>query len=85
MMASHLTGWSPNAPMLFHSSAPSLFTATWAELPVPATGEGANITYNSQSTFVFQLQFDDGTTLYIYMGDRWNFYGPGSVRSSAPL
>ena len=43
-------------------------------------GDGANITYNSQSTFVFDLTFEDGTVMYIYMGDRWNFYGPGSVR-----
>lgn len=49
-------------------------------------GDGANITYNSQSTFVFDLTFEDGTVIYIYMGDRWNFYGPGSVRlqSSPP-
>ena len=83
LMGSHLTGWAPNAPMLFHASAPSLFTATWTELPEPARGEGANITYNSQSSFVFPLEFADGTVLYIYMGDRWNFYGPGSVRSFA--
>ena len=43
-------------------------------------GDGANITYNSQSSFVFDLILEDGTVMYIYMGDRWNFYGPGSVR-----
>lgn len=80
MMGSHLTGWAPNLPQLFHASAPSLHTATWTELPEPARGEGANITYNSQSSFVFPLEFADGTILYIYMGDRWNFYGPGKVR-----
>ncbi len=47
---------------------------------VSVPGDGANITYNSQSTFVFDLTFEDGTVMYIYMGDRWNFYGPGSVR-----
>lgn len=84
MMGSHLTGWRANPPMLFHTAAQSLFAATWTELPEPARGPGANITYNSQSTFVFPLEFADGTVLYIYMGDRWNFYEPGSVRHRPP-
>ena len=46
-------------------------------------GKGANITYNSQSTFVLPLEFEDGTVLFIYMGDRWNFYGSGQVLACA--
>ncbi len=80
MMASHLTYWNPNPPMLFHSAASSLRGAAWRTLATPARGEGVNTTYNSQSSFVFPLEFADGTVLYIYMGDRWNFLGPGSVR-----
>lgn len=80
LMASHLTYWNPNPPMLLHASADSLCGAAWHTLTVPAWGEGANNTYNSQSSFVFPLKFADGTVLYIYMGDRWNFLGPGSVR-----
>ena len=81
LIASHLTYWNPNPPMLFHASASSLRTAAWHSLTVPARGEGANTTFNSQSGFVFPLTFADGTVLYIYMGDRWNFAGPGSVCS----
>ena len=81
MMASHLTGWAPNPPLLFHATSDSLSGAVWLDSTVPASGVGANITFNSQSTFVFSLVLDDRTTMFIYMGDRWNFYGPGSVRA----
>ena len=81
-MASHLSGWAPNPPLLYHAASTSVNGAVWHNTTTPASGDGANITYNSQSTFVFSLQFDDGTTMYIYMGDRWNFYGPGSVSHS---
>ncbi len=79
LMASHLTGWAPNPPLLYHAAATSVNGAVWRNTTVPASGDGANITYNSQSTFVFSLTFEDGTVMFIYMGDRWNFYGPGSV------
>lgn len=79
LMASHLSGWAPNPPLLYHAASTSVAGAVWHNTTTPASGDGANITYNSQSTFVFSLDFEDGTTMYIYMGDRWNFYGPGSV------
>ena len=79
MFASHLTGWAPNPPQLFAAASASLAEAAWGELPCPASGQGANITYNSQSTFVLPLELEDGSVLFIYMGDRWNFYGPGKV------
>ena len=79
LMASHLTYWNPNPPMLYHSSAGSLTSAKWNKLAMPATGDDANTTYNSQSSFVFTLQLEDGSSMFIYMGDRWNFDGPGSV------
>lgn len=80
MMTSHLSGWAPNAPILQHASADSLGTAKWTLLPQPSSGKGANITYNSQPTFIFPLEFADGTVLYIYMGDRWNFFTKQKVR-----
>ena len=79
MMASHLTYWKPNPPMLYHAAAASLPTAKWNKLATPAMGDTANTTHNSQSSSVFQLQLQDGSSMFIYMGDRWNFYGPGSV------
>ncbi len=79
MMASHLTYWKPNPPMLYHAAVASMSTAKWNKLATPATGDTANTTHNSQSSSVFQLQLQDGSSMFIYMGDRWNFYGPGSV------
>ena len=81
MMASHLTFWRPNPAMLFHAAADSLATAKWSQLARPAMGPSANTTYNSQSSSVFALRLESGAVLHIYMGDRWNFYGPGSVRA----
>ncbi|CAL5218581.1 g275 [Coccomyxa viridis] len=83
LMASHLTGWAPNPPLLYHAAATSVNGAVWRNTTTPASGDGANITYNSQSTFVFSLTFEDGTVMYIYMGDRWNFYGPGKVEKAS--
>ncbi|CAK0772385.1 hypothetical protein CVIRNUC_003957 [Coccomyxa viridis] len=83
MMASHLTFWRPNPAMLFHAAADSLATAKWSQLARPAMGPGANTTYNSQSSSVFTLRLASGAALHIYMGDRWNFYGPGSVANSS--
>ena len=80
LMASHLSGWAPNPPLLFHAATPNLGDAIWHQLQKPASGPDSNITFNSQSTFVFPLEFQDGTVLYIYMGDRWNFYTEKSVR-----
>ena len=79
LMASHLTYWAPNPPMLYHAAAADLASAKWNKLAVPAKGASANTTYNSQSAFIFTLQLEDGTSMFIYMGDRWNFDGPGSV------
>ena len=79
LMASHLTYWAPNPPMLYHAAAPDLASAKWNKLAVPAKGASANTTYNSQSASIFTLQLENGTSMFIYMGDRWNFDGPGSV------
>lgn len=83
LMASSMTYWDPNPPLMFHASAAALHGAHWHSLPTPAQGPGANITYNSQSSFIFPLDLADGTRLFIYMGDRWNFASPGSVRCSS--
>ena len=80
MMASHLTYWKPNPPMLYHAAAASLASAKWNMLPTPAAGPTANTTHDSQSSSIFSLQLEDGSSMFVYMGDRWNFYGPGSVR-----
>jgi hypothetical protein len=39
-------------------------------------------TFDSQSTYVLPYTRADGTTLYIYCGDRWNANGPGGLMNS---
>lgn len=77
---SGLTGWNPNPANLVATTAPRLCGAWWKQQPNPAATEGGNTTFDSQSTFVLPLQLGGGQTFFIYMGDRWNFKGPGSVR-----
>ena len=71
--------WDPNPPVL--SRAPTLCD-TWRLLPRPAVGATASTTYNSQPTFVLPYACASGRTVLMYMGDRWNFRGPGGVRNS---
>lgn len=85
MLASHLTFWKPNPPMLYHAAAASLATAKWNKLAVPAMGATADTTHNSQSSSIFSLVLEDGSSMFIYMGDRWNFYGAGSVSLKPPF
>lgn len=84
LMASHLTYWRPNPPMLYHAAAASLASAKWNKLAIPAQGASANTTFNSQSSSVFTLALQGGGAMHMYMGDRWNFYGPGTLRYRAP-
>ena len=51
----------------------------WVDLPQPTSGEGADTTFNAQSTYIFPFRFPDGSKLLLWMGDRWNAGGPGSV------
>lgn len=69
MLGSHLTGWSPNAAILVHTTSHTLNGATWTNLGNPS---GSSTTYDSQSTFVLPYMHPSGKMLYIYMGDRWS-------------
>lgn len=67
LLTSGLTGWDPN-PARCHRA-----TNIWGpydDLGDPCSGENAEITYNSQSTYVFELQDKPGSL--VFMGDRWN-------------
>jgi hypothetical protein len=66
LIASDCTGWAPNAARL--AWAPSIF-GPWEELGNPCIGEGADLTFRSQSTFVIPVQGKEDA--YIFMGDRW--------------
>jgi beta-xylosidase len=67
LIMSGCTGWAPNAAR--SAVAPSVF-GPWTEMKNPFTGDDADLSFHSQSTYV--LPVTGKTTRYIYMGDRWN-------------
>ena len=85
IIGSHLTGWDANPALLLHAQAPSLCEAQHWEQSAPGRGPGSQTTFQSQAAAVFPYEYEDGTVLFVYMGDRWNAYGPGSVLAPAPF
>ncbi len=66
MITSGCTGWDPNAARMF--TAKSIW-GPWEQHPNPCVGEDANLTFHSQSTYVFPLAGKDDS--FIFMADRW--------------
>lgn len=66
LIASGCTGWAPNAG---RSAVASSIWGPWEELDNPFVGEGADLSFRSQSTYV--LAVPGMTDRYIYLGDRW--------------
>ncbi|MGS2722615.1 glycoside hydrolase family 43 protein [Porticoccus sp. GXU_MW_L64] len=66
LMASGTSGWNPNPA---RSAVADSIWGPWKELGNPAVGEGADVTFRSQSTFV--LPVAGKKDAFIYMGDRW--------------
>ena len=66
LITSGCTGWAPNAARM--AVADSLFGA-WTELGNPCVGSDANLTFNSQSTYI--LKIEGKKDAYIFMADRW--------------
>jgi len=71
LIASDCTGWAPNAAR--SAKADNIF-GPWTELGNPCTGENADVTFYSQSTFIVPVQ--GKTDAFIYMGDRWQPENP---------
>lgn len=66
LIMSGCTGWAPNAG---RTAVASSIWGPWKELENPFVGEGADLSFRSQSTYVLPVP---GTTdRFIYMGDRW--------------
>lgn len=63
MITSGCTGWAPNAARLL--KAPSIM-GPWEVLPNPARGEGSKTTFDTQGTYILNV---DGQLLF--MTDRW--------------
>lgn len=71
LMASGCTGWAPNAAR--SAVAPSIW-GPWQELGNPCIGNNADISFNSQSTYI--LPVNGKKDSYIYIGDRWEPANP---------
>jgi beta-xylosidase len=67
LVTSACTGWSPNAATYAVASQP---LGPWREYGNPCTGEEAETTFQSQSTFVLPIK--GKTDQYIFMADKWN-------------
>lgn len=65
-IGSDCTGWAPNAA---RSAVADDILGPWTELGNPCVGEGAELTFESQSTYVLPVQGKKDA--FIYMGDRW--------------
>jgi len=66
LITSDCTGWSPNAAT--YAVADNIL-GPYTEKNNPCMGEGANTTFQSQSTFVIPLKEKN---TYLFMADRWN-------------
>ena len=78
LICSHLTGWSANPMIFVTAKAPLTLESKWRSLGDPTAG--SKDAYNSQSTFVWQYTHPaTGKQMLMYMGDRWNYHGKGSV------
>jgi hypothetical protein len=65
-VGSHTTGWAPNPA--FAAVADSI-TGPWRELGNPCRGEGANLTFGAQSTYVLPVAGKPGA--FIFIADQW--------------
>lgn len=75
LITSGCTGWAPNAARSF--SAKSIW-GPWTALKNPWQGEKANISFDSQSTFIFPVQGKKNQ--FIFMADRWRPKNPSDGR-----
>ena len=66
LISSDCTGWDPNAARM--AVADSLF-GKWTELGNPCVGTDANLTFNSQGTYI--LKIEGKKDAFIFMADRW--------------
>lgn len=71
MITSGCTGWDPNAARSFKATS---IWGPWESLGNPCVGEGANTTFESQSTYI--LPVAGKKDAFIFMGDRWRPKNP---------
>jgi len=66
MITSGCTGWAPNAARLMTADS---IMGEWSYLGNPCRGDKADISYNSQSTYILPVPGKSGQ--FIFMADRW--------------
>lgn len=71
MITSGCTGWAPNAARLL--TADNIW-GPWTLHPNPSKGKDAELTFNSQSTYI--LPVAGKKDAFIFMGDRWTPKNP---------
>jgi hypothetical protein len=65
-IGSHTTGWAPNPAF---AAVADRITGPWTPLGNPCRGEGADLTFGAQSTFV--LPVEGKKNALIFIADRW--------------
>lgn len=73
---SHATGWDPNPGRLAYSKN---ILGDWHGAGNFAVDELKELTYKSQSAYVFKVEGKENA--YVYMGDRWNSKNVGASTS----
>ncbi|MBC3539141.1 glycoside hydrolase family 43 protein [Rufibacter sediminis] len=71
MITSGCTGWDPNAARSFVAES---IMGPWKSLGNPCVGEGADLTFESQSTYILPVQGKKNA--FIFMADRWRPKNP---------
>ena len=79
-IASHLTGFRPNALMLLRAEGTSLDDPKWTNLGNP-TGDPTS--FNSQPAFVVSVARAGGDPYFVYMGDNWLHGGEAGLADAA--
>lgn len=75
MITSGCTGWDPNEARMF--SAPSVW-GPWTQHPNPCRGNGAELTFGGQSTYILPVQGQKDK--FIFMADIWRPKHPIDAR-----
>ena len=76
MITSGCTGWDPNAARLLTADS---MMGEWTYLGNPCVGEGSDLTFRSQSTYILKIQ-GMKKDAFIFMADRWTPRNPIDAR-----
>jgi len=75
MITSGCTGWAPNEARMFRAKS---IWGPWKQLPNPCVGKDAELTFQSQGTFIQKIH--NKADFYVFMADRWTPKTPSDGR-----